>query len=247
MKEFHYDFMNREESEHWWYRIRRKMVHDLIRNLCPGRNNLKILDAGCGTGGMLIELARYGNVYGVDESERAVNYCLRKSIPRVLLSGVSSLPYKSDMFDIVTILDVLEHINDDSSAVREIQRVLKPGGYCIIFVPAFSFLWSITDVVSKHFRRYNMSSLLMLLSNSQLKVTRKSYFNFFLFPPIAIIRILVRLFKLPVKSENGFSHGIINSILHGIFYLESILIKYISFPFGVSILVVCKKDNDKSI
>lgn len=245
MKEFHYDFMNREEGVHWWYRIRRKIVHDLIRNLYPGRDNLKILDAGCGTGGMLVELARYGNVYGVDESEQAVNYCLKKSIPRVLLSGVSSLPYESNMFDIVTILDVLEHINDDSSAIREIQRVLKPGGYCIIFVPAFSFLWSITDVVSKHFRRYNMSGLFGLLSGSRLRVIRKSYFNFFLFFPIAIIRMLVRLLKLPVKSENGFSHGIINSILYGIFYLESSLLKYINFPFGVSILVVCKKDNEK--
>lgn len=228
---------------HWWYKVRRKMILDMVRAHFPGRHDLKILDVGCGTGGLMNELVSFGEITGVDVSEKALNFCRSRGITNVHVGSGTHIPFPDNSFDLVLTLDVIEHIEDDRAAIAEIHRVLKPGGVSIVFVPAFMFLWGITDILSQHFRRYTKMELEEKLSNGGFHVIRLSYFNTFLFPPIALLRRTVRLFKITMKSENELKLGnaFIDRIFYGVFRFESMCLRVMNFPFGVSALAVSKK------
>ncbi|MCK4554708.1 methyltransferase type 11, partial [Candidatus Parcubacteria bacterium] len=126
-------------------------------------------------------------------------------------------------------------------AIQEIKRVVRKEGIIIIFVPAFKFLWGITDEISSHYRRYRKKDFVNLAKGNNLEILRFSYFNFFLFAPIALTRLFIRFFSIKINSENDLKFNFINNILYIIFLFESFLLKYINFPFGVSMLLVCKK------
>ncbi|MEK7590059.1 MAG: class I SAM-dependent methyltransferase [Patescibacteria group bacterium] len=242
MRDIHYKIIHDTELINWWYKVRRKIIHDLIKKYGYIENkNIKILDAGCGVGTLLKELEKYGNVSGLDFSEIAVNFCKEKNIKNVSIGNITKLPFPDNTFDIVLALDVVEHVEDDLSAMREIYRVMKGDGVAIITVPAFKFLWGITDEMSNHHRRYTISELKTKIKSSGLSIVRSSYFNTFLFIPIALVRCFVRLFNIRIMSENETGNGAVNTILYKIFYAESIFLKYINFPFGVSAFVICKK------
>ena len=217
------------------------MVHDIFHRYFPEKNDMRILDVGCGTGLLLTELSSYGQVDGIDVSQKAVDFCIERGIEHVSVSPASPLVYASDVFDVVLALDVLEHIEDDEAALREIARVLKPGGIGIFFVPAFMFLWGITDVLSDHYRRYRIPELSAKARAEGFSIVRTSYFNTLLFLPIALLRLSVRALHLHVGSENQLRNPILDQIFYGIFYFESQLLKYVSFPFGVSALVIVRK------
>lgn len=155
----HYKSIYDIELKHWWYRVRRKFVHDLINKYFKNQR-ISVIDAGCGPGALLAELNIYGDVYGVDFSQEAVDFCKSRGIVNVQKSGIESMPFESNSADLVLALDVLEHIPDDKKGLNEIYRVLKPKGMVIIFVPAFMFLWGITDVSSQHYRRYTLGLLI---------------------------------------------------------------------------------------
>lgn len=241
MKEIHYESLYKHELNHWWFKTRRKLARTLIMRHTAG-TALEILDIGCGTGALLHELADVGHVYGVDCSQTAVTYCKNRGIKNVILGDITSIPFPDGQFDVVLALDVLEHIDDDTAAVHEIRRVLKPNGVAIIFVPAFMFLWGSTDIVSEHKRRYTELSFVSTLKRGGLEVVRSSYFNFFLFLPITAVRLAARLFSRGGMNENDMGNSFINNVLHMIFSLEVRLLPYVSFPIGVSIMAVCKAD-----
>jgi SAM-dependent methyltransferase len=136
-------------------------------------------------------------------------------------------------------LDVLEHLQNDKAGARELTRVLRKGGRAVVTVPAYRFLWSVTDVLSHHFRRYSRSEITDALSDFEIE--RITYFNTFLFPPIAAMRFLNRFIKTHDNEDSLVSGGFINTVLYTIFHLESILLRYMNFPFGVSILVVARR------
>ena len=240
MRDSHYDTLYTTELNHWWYKARRRLVHELIVRYSE-KDRPIILDVGCGTGALLKELSSYGDVHGVDPSPKAVSYCLSRGIIEVKEGSVESIPHQNDKFDIVLALDILEHVEDDQAGVNEIYRVLKKGGIGIIFVPTFSFLWGVTDEISHHHRRYRLSSLMKLFDHSHFNILRHSYFNFFLFLPILIIRSLVKFLHIPLESENKLGVSLFNPVLYTIFYLEILLLKFVSFPFGVSGMLVAKK------
>ena len=243
MKEAAYEIIYSSELNHWWYKVRRKIVHDLIRKHCcleRGREFL-ILDVGCGTGALLKELDSYGAAYGIDFSEKALDFCKARSLANVRLGSITGIPYPDDAFDLVLALDILEHVEDDLKALQEIKRVLRPGGICVLFVPAFQLLWGVTDVLGQHYRRYTRPELTSKMRQEGLDIIRSSYFNTFLFFPIALVRLLVRWFRIPLKTENRTGSGVINKILYSLFYMESRLLRYVNFPFGVSVLVVWRK------
>ena len=237
----HYDQIYEGESTHWWYRVRRLMVHDLLARYFPERHDLHILDVGCGMGLLLTELRAYGKVEGVDVSPKSIEFCRQRGIQNVQVSAAETLPFANSSFDVVLALDVIEHVPDDSAVLREIHRVLKPGGVVVIFVPAFMFLWGITDVLSQHYRRYTRPQLVAVAHAQKFSVVRTSYFNTFLFPLIATIRIVVRLLHMKVQSENEMGSPLINRILFKIFYLESRLLRFVSFPFGISVMLIGRK------
>lgn len=217
------------------------MVHDLISKYFLGETKLNILDVGCGTGALLRELDQYGNVQGLDFSPRAVSFCKERGLLNVEQGSATEIRYENKTFDLVLALDVLEHIKDDRKALSEINRVLKPGGIAIIFVPAFMFLWGVTDERSQHERRYTLRELKEKTGNAGFGVIRASYFNTFLFPPIALLRIFVRIFKIKIKSENELTNPSTDQMLYNIFNLERKLLRSVNFPFGVSAMIICQK------
>ena len=241
MQDIHYDALYTMEQNHWWYRVRRNLIHRLMRKQqAKQKSSLQILDIGCGTGQLMKELQAYGTVTGIDISERAVSYCKERGLsPDV--GSADKLPYPDNFFDTVVIMDVLEHLEDDSLGAQELLRVLKPGGTAIITVPAFMFLWSVTDELSNHYRRYTKQQLIKLLTTGGFSIQRTTYFNTFLYPAIGGVRLLVRTFHLPMRSENNIGGVTANSILYPIFSLEEKLLAHLSFPFGVSILAIVKK------
>ncbi len=241
MKVSHYQTLYDSELVHWWYRVRREIVHKIIKEYVGKNKDLSILDVGCGTGALIKELERYGAVYGIDFSEEAVSYCRSRGIKNVEKSIVEKIPYPEDYFDVVLAMDVLEHIPDDRVGLREIYRVLKPGGLLVIFVPAFMFLWGTTDVISQHYRRYSQSEIVGKTKEANFSVVYSSYFNFFLFFPIYLSRSIVRLFKVNIESENNTGVGVFKSVLYWIFHSEVPVLFNGSFPFGVSCVVIARK------
>lgn len=241
MKDIQYSIIYRTEIEHWWYRVRRELVLKLCR-IYAIRTGLKILDIGCGTGALMMELIPFGEVEGVDASEIAVTFCRSRGLDRAKVGNITDLPYSEKTFDVVLALDVLEHIRDDGTAIAEIKRVLKPNGIAIIFSPAFMFLWGMTDEVGEHYRRYTLPELRRKLTAAGFSVLFSSYFNSFLFLPILFVRAIVRALGVSGKSENILGGtGIANRILYRIFAFEASLLPHISFPFGVSVMTVCRR------
>ena len=244
MKDSRYDFIYEQEESHWWYRVRRKIVKKIIQGFADERQEpLNILDIGCGAGALMQELEIFGTVSGVDVSPRAVEYCKARGITNVVEADAAQLPFPDASFDIVVMLDVLEHLKDDTAGSREVARVLKCGGHAIIAVPAFMFLWSVTDVVSHHFRRYTRRELVQRLTDAGLSIQYSGYFNTFLFPLIACVRLVVRALHLPMQNEQGTGGRIGNAIFYSIFSLESLFIPLVRFPFGVSVVSIAKKPS----
>src|SRR3989344_1354262 len=233
------------EKEHWLMKVRRGIIQDnLSKYIQKKPKDVKLLDFGCGSGLFVDELGKDGfDAYGLDNSEEAIKFGQSKGIKNIGVIGSQKISFPDNTFDAVLSLDVLEHLENESWALREIERVLKSGGIAIITVPAYHFLWGVQDDVSHHFRRYTKGWLLREIKKStSLEIIRSSYYNTFLFPPIAAVRLLSRLFKWKGReSDYDLNSPFLNKILFFIFNTERKLLKKINYPFGVSILAVLKK------
>jgi len=243
MKRIQYEIVYRTELDHWWYRVRRELTQKLIRIYAGKDGGLKILDIGCGTGALMAELAAFGEVEGVDVSETAIAFCRARGLEQVKVGSITALPYADETFDVILALDVLEHVRDERAGIAEIKRVLKPGGTAVIFVPAFGFLWSRTDEFGEHFRRYTLPEIRAKLGGAGLEARYSSYFNFFLFFPILFVRRLARLFRASFTSENEMGSPVTNALCYRVFSFERMLLPRVRFPFGVSVMAVCRKQQ----
>lgn len=241
MQNLAYELLFQVTKQNWWYRVRREIVKGCIERYCPRpKGNLKILDVGCGIGDLLKELHSWGEARGIDNSPQAVALCQEQTISNVTKGSATDIPFSDNKFDVVLALDILEHIENDSRAIQEIHRVLQPGGLAIIFVPAFNFLWGKSDELGQHLRRYTLKELKNKMKGRGFRVLKASYFNFFLFLPIWLVRLAVRFFKIPIRSESEAGR-LANFILYYIFYLESKLLRFVDFPVGVSAMVIGRK------
>jgi SAM-dependent methyltransferase len=246
-KEFYAEYYEIEDK-HWWFVGRRQVLLAILdRYLKPGNTQRvpgRILDVGCGTGTMLGYLSRYGQAQGIDADEEAVRFCRERGVSNVQQVTASILPFEDSTFDLVTMLDVLEHIDDDAGTLRELHRVLRPGGMLLISVPAYRFLWGPQDEISNHKRRYVAGLLRERLVEAGFRVRRLSYFNTFLFPVIAAIRLLrpYRPGSPNLKSDFTMTRsGPANALLGRIFALEAPIVEHVNLPFGVSILALARK------
>ncbi|WP_003545109.1 methyltransferase domain-containing protein [Desulfotomaculum nigrificans] len=227
------------ERNHWWYKGRREFISKLIRPYL--RPNLHILDAGCGAGGTMEYMARYGSVVGIDISEEMVEYCRKEGLS-AYHGSVTKLPFANGLFDLVLCLDVLEHLPMDQIAVEELKRVIRPGGLLVISVPSFSWLWGRHDELNQHCRRYNFGELIKLVQLAGLSVERSTYFNFFLLPPIWLARKLGRLLPMgPGQTDLNFGTVRLNTLLYSILKLEAELLGKFNLPIGVSQVVLARK------
>ncbi len=238
-----YEVVHELEESHWFFVARRRILACLLDDLLEGQDHPAILDVGCGTGATVSLLEHYGTVTAIDVSVQAIQYCKEQGRSRLCQADGSWLPFASESFDLVTALDLLEHVEDESGGLRELSRVLKSGGRILLSVPAFMFLWSDFDRFSGHYRRYSKRELRRSVEEAGFEVTKLSYFNMILFPVVLGVRLVKRF----MGQRGSFSSDLqkpgksLNAALARIFSLEGRLIAWGNLPFGVSLLCVATK------
>jgi SAM-dependent methyltransferase len=237
-----YDAMYHLENSYWWYIARRSLALEILDHEVGGRDSIRILDVGCGTGANAVAFAGLSPTTGIDASMEALQFCQTRGMTTVALSPVEELPFACGTFDVVTALDVLEHTDDDLRSLREIRRVTKREGLLLITVPAYGFLWSEHDEALKHRRRYTAHELRNKLAVTGFDVVRTSYFITTLFFPILALRIWQGLRKNSTQPKTSVYvlPGWINGSLVGLLALERMLFRRINLPFGVSIVALAR-------
>lgn len=238
-----YEVVSKLEESHWFFVARRRILARLLDEVMTGSVHAKTLDVGCGTGATMGFLERYGEVTGIDISPMAVEYCREQGRQRLCLASGESLPFVDGSFDLVTALDLLEHLEHEVAGLREMWRVLKSDGRLVVMVPAFMFLWSEFDRFSGHYRRYTRSELKHRVEEAGFEVARLSYFNTLLFPVIWGVRAVKNLMgkRASASSDLDSPGRVVNGLLTRVFSLESHLIASGPLPFGVSLLCVARK------
>jgi SAM-dependent methyltransferase len=228
--------MSHFEDFYWWHVGRRYIVREQLRNL--GIAHQSILNIGCGTGGLVEVLEQFGEVFNADISKEALEFCREKGIKNLSQVTDGKLKFPDHCFDVIVATDVLEHIDEEESALKEWRRVLKPSGTLLLTVPAYQWLWSAHDDALCHKRRYTAAGLHMRMHRAQFKVSKRSYCIVFSFPLIVAYRLYASIAK---RSEAESSYVVLPSIINSLFvfllYLEARLTRYINFPFGTSILM----------
>jgi SAM-dependent methyltransferase len=230
------------EERHWWFVARRKIVLDILDGHLPRGGDLEVLDAGCGGGATLESLRRYGYPQGMEPSEEAVAYNRQKG-REVVRGYIEDMPFDDGSFDLVLALDVIEHVPEDLAALAELDRVLKPGGFLLVTVPALRLLWGPHDVANGHHRRYTLGGLRGRVEASGFEVVRATYFNTLLFPAILAARLLGRLRGKVAASDIGEVPRPLNAALEAVFSLEAPLLRRGSLPVGVSALCLARKSR----
>lgn len=226
------------EDAHWWFRGRRAVIGALLDRAGLGAKP-RILDAGCGTGRNLVDLSRRGEASGVDGSELAVSYCHERGFTDVRQSLLGSLPFEDASFDAILLADVIEHIDDDAAALRELRRVARPGAKLALTTPAYSWLWSRQDEQHHHFRRYTRPEIASRLREAGWEIDTATYFNSLLLAPIAAIRLVGRRFVKEDTLDTELSPSSLNGPLSLPMRAEAKLIGAgVRLPFGVSIGVL---------
>jgi ubiquinone/menaquinone biosynthesis C-methylase UbiE len=229
------------ENEHWWFRARRDMILRLLHD--KSGKKLKILEVGCSGGPLLCTLRQHGHeVYGIDINPEAITCCAQRGIPDVSLMDAAKLAFDDRSFDVVIASDILEHIADDAAALHEWRRVLKDNGKLLLFVPAHRFLWGDHDLVNHHFRRYGKRQLVALYRQCALNIEQATYWNFCLFFPAAVVRLLQRLLSKGKPQDQLYTlHPLLNTFLTALLKCENWLLQYINYPIGVSLMVIASK------
>jgi SAM-dependent methyltransferase len=248
VKTAEYRRMFEAEESQWWYAGQRAISGRLLRReLDEGgapqtSGKLRVLDAGCGTGGNLATLAAFGRAVGVDLAREAVAYCRERGVPAVR-GSVLRLPFRDASFDLATSFDVIYHawVTDDRAAVAELARVLRPGGLLLVRVPALRALWGAHDVEVQSRHRYTRGELVRLLAEGGLVLRRATYCNTLLFPLLLARRTLDRLLSRE-GSDVGFLPAPLEWAFRGALQVEAALVGCgISFPIGASVVALARK------
>lgn len=244
-----------EEDRHWWFATRtRAILAYLDRYVGPGRD-LQVLDVGCGAANMTHHLRHYGRVIGVDSNPKPLAVARTRGLD-ARLGTADNLPFDDGEFDLVALLDTVEHIPDEKKVFAECQRVLRAGGKLLVTVPAFMFLWSHNDVINQHRRRYTARELRDRLEEQGFRILRLSYNNFFIFPLAAALILLRRgraepELASPHFDENAYQVEMepapqpLNFILTLVGQLEVALLRRINLPFGTSIIAIAEKTSSQ--
>ena len=230
------------EESHWWYVGRRRIIVSFVKDICAQITDRRprILDVGCGTGANLKTLFEFGEAEGVDISPDALQFCRERGLNHVKLGAAEELPYEDGTFDLVTALDVVEHLDDDVGGLREMRRVLRPGGRALIFVPTFMWLWGLQDEVSNHRRRYTLPELRRAMVEAGFEVERTTYANITFLPPVFLVRVLMRITGMKTDSEARINIPLFNPLFARIFGAEATFLRFMNFPVGVSGLCVAR-------
>ena len=235
-----YDRMAEHDSTHWWYRARRDILADYLTREGRLPDRARILEIGCGTGHNLPMLAAFGDVDAIeiDPAARAIaGQRLGKPVGDAPLPALSGVP--TNHYDLIAVLDVVEHIEDDVAALRAMRERLAPDGKILITVPAHEWMWSAHDVVNHHHRRYTKKTLQRAIAAAGLRPRKLGYFNSLLFPLAAGARLAGRITGRE-DSDDSPPPAPVNALLEGIFRLERHIVGRIPMPPGVSIITIAE-------
>jgi SAM-dependent methyltransferase len=241
-----YEILARVERDHWFYRGKRRIAREWVRRVLSGNRDQRLVDVGCGTGCFVQEMIQRGySMVGIDDHRESVERA------QVLLGeknfregSAERFPFEAGSVDVVTLLDVLEHLKDDRLALKSLYEGLKPGGYLILTVPAFDFFWSDWDRSLHHYRRYTPGDLLPRLREAGFEISFWNFINVLAFPVVYLLRQW-REFgggsENPLdRPENRIPWGPLNKVLEWQFVAMAVQ-KWVKFPLGVSLLVVARK------
>lgn len=231
------------EERLWWYRGRRKICFGLLDRFLANRQNLEILDVGCGTGYNLTLLQRYGRAQGVDMSPEALEFCRLRGVDAVTLHQAGELPFPDQSFDLLTAFDVIEHIDDDRGALAEFSRVLRPEGWLLLYTPALPWLYNEHDRIVHHKRRYLGPELREKLESSGYQVLHLAYSNLLVLPLVLLARALARLGPPGRHQEMEIPHPTINAAVTALCYAEAPLVGRALLPVGMSLVAMARKGS----
>jgi SAM-dependent methyltransferase len=231
------------EQTHFWFVGRRAIFFHLLDQALDGRDDLRVLDVGCGAGGMLEQLAAYGEVYGIDSSPEMVQMCTERGFTKARVGSIDRLPVESGTVDLVTLFDTIEHVERDVDALRECRRVLADDGKLFISTPAYPFLYANNDRVAHHARRYTAGALRAKLHAADLEPIKLTYFNTLLFPAIlpAVLAGKLQERFVPPGDRTNLSHqlpSLVNQALAATMSAERHLLERWNLPFGHSIIAL---------
>jgi SAM-dependent methyltransferase len=241
------------EERHWWFRGRRRLYPALLEGLLErdlGRppRGLAVVDVGCGAGGFLGVLQRFGAVLGLEPDPECVAFCRERGFPRTAVASSLALPLADASQDLVCLWDVLEHVADDGAALAEARRCLKPGGHLALSVPAYPWLYSNNDRMARHYRRYTRGVLRRRLVEAGFEVRRATYVNVLLCPAIVpavlLVKLKERLLPRPGDTTTNLSWPLprpAHALLAGLFAGERRLLRAVDAPFGHSLLAVARR------
>lgn len=242
-----YKLLKDRESFFWWNVGRRNILKDALRRHTDSRSAV-ILDIGCGPGGNSLFLKDFGVICGVDPSNEALQYARTETYQEVKQGSATELPFKDGLFDIVAVLDVIEHVEDDTRALKEVFRVLKPGGFLLLTVPAYKWMWSKHDEALHHKRRYEREELKKKVIHTGLRIKE---FSNFVIPsiPFRALKIFIRSIKKflglkiedTLKTDDVLLPSLFNNALIFWLTIERHCMRVYPLPWGSSILVVAKK------
>ena len=253
-----YEDLYVKEHDYWWHVGKRAIVYSLLnRYLDPGTEGKRVaLDLGCGAGLNLDHLAEYAEPVGTDFSEEALRFCLERGHKRLCKADAAELPFQDRQFDIITALDVVEHLDDDLAALTELRRALKPGGLLIVSVPAYPALWSYWDDILGHRRRYTLSSMRRVAEAAGLVVRKASYSNALILAPSIAVRILKTL-RLRAADGAGEGSDPETDFMPVPAWLNKALISYYNWeadtlargwlPFGLSVVCVAQRPPERRV
>jgi len=246
MQQHTYAIMDEVEGSHWWFVGRRAILESFLKSISEKiripHSEFRILDVGCGTGANLEMLSQFGTAEGVDVSDDALEFCRQKGL-NAQKGLAETLPFGDETFDLTTALDVVEHLDDDIAGLKEMHRVTRKGGYSLVFVPAFMWLWGVQDDISNHRIRYTKRQIVERLEAAGYTIERATYANWTFFAPILAGRTLMKLTGIKPVSENNVNVSALNGVFGKLFGAERFWLRNFNFPFGVSIVVVAKKND----
>ena len=239
MESYTYQLMRKIEDRHWWFVARRKIIEATLQRLkLPAK--AEILEVGCGTGGNIGMLNRFGTTTCIEQDPAAAEMARERQLAEVFAGELpDGLPQLDHQFDLVALFDVIEHIKEDAASLQVLRSLLKPGGRIVLTVPAFNFLWSQHDDENHHQRRYRRGDIRELAERCDLTLDYISYFNFWLFPPVAAVRLIRKV--IPYKEswqDMRQPNERVNSVLQSVFSSEAKLMRWFALPFGISLMAV---------
>ncbi|NJN55874.1 MAG: class I SAM-dependent methyltransferase [Anaerolineae bacterium] len=239
-----YQTMYQVEDRHWWYVGMQQITTTQIAALYPGRHDLRILDAGCGTGAVMKYLTPFGAVAGFDFMCPALNFCQERGLSRLAQASVTAVPFLSDHFDLVTSFDVLCHrsIGDYQDALREFNRVLRPGGFLFLRLPAYDWLRGHHDEVVHTEHRFSREEIKEALFQTGFTAVKLSYANMLLFPLALGKRAAERIFPdTSTASDVRPNPPWQDSFFSRFLYAEAGWLRHGALPFGLTLMAIGRK------